>query len=355
MTITEIEKAIEELSLRHDDLTKESLLTLLLSAGWEKRTIDEALLVYETMRSLPKGASPQVAKSTPEVSPDEHVSTLLSTTEPQERTPYMQVEEVRPQTTTIALHEKSSSELAPVQKEETPPPLITQQTTQPLQQTGGETITFLLPDGTEEKPPTIPSEPQEPVVREEPKKSDTAKQEEWSFFRDTDKLPQQETVLVETESVPQKVAPVQEVVSSEKQSVTNMAVHQEVANTVQSRKSVLHGGEIPSNLPIVPFEISHDTIWTFDKYKDAFHKEEQVTSAPLGYAEVTTDMLAQTNDTVTTQVHTASPENSDHPHHVVEFEKTPITRTDESLVILASIMLLAIILILGYMYGQGRL
>jgi hypothetical protein len=39
----------------------------------------------------------------------------------------------------------------------------------------------------------------------------------------------------------------------------------------------------------------------------------------------------------------------------IDFEKTPISKGEESLVVLAGIMLLAIMLILGYMYGNGRL
>ena len=39
----------------------------------------------------------------------------------------------------------------------------------------------------------------------------------------------------------------------------------------------------------------------------------------------------------------------------ITLEKSPMTRGDESLVFLAGAMLLAIILILGYMYSNGRL
>jgi hypothetical protein len=39
----------------------------------------------------------------------------------------------------------------------------------------------------------------------------------------------------------------------------------------------------------------------------------------------------------------------------ISLEKTPLTKEDESLVFLAGVMLLVIILILGYMYSNGRL
>ncbi len=39
----------------------------------------------------------------------------------------------------------------------------------------------------------------------------------------------------------------------------------------------------------------------------------------------------------------------------VVLEKIPLTKGDESLVFLAGVMLLVIILILGYMYSNGRL
>jgi hypothetical protein len=43
------------------------------------------------------------------------------------------------------------------------------------------------------------------------------------------------------------------------------------------------------------------------------------------------------------------------PEVEIDYEKTPISTGEESLVVLAGIMLLAIMLILGYMYGNGRL
>ena len=53
-----------------------------------------------------------------------------------------------------------------------------------------------------------------------------------------------------------------------------------------------------------------------------------------------------------------TPKATPSPVHIpvdVEGEKVPMNKSDESLVFLAGIMLLVIILILGYMYSNGRL
>lgn len=359
MTITEIEKAIEELSLRHDDLTKESLLTLLLSAGWERRTIDEALLVYETMRTLPKGESPQVSKSTPPVVPDTEVPISLSTAERQDD-PSTTTEE-KPSLPLVSVVATEKEDFVPQvlvpQKETTTASLVDQPEVPSLEQSGNEAITFLLPDGTEEKLSTPQAETVGPVVREEAKKSNTSQQEEWSFFRDTEKVTPPQNLPQQEAQTPHSLVQTKDVSLVEEKSSSQATTQPEaVTNIPQAKKSPLYGGEIPNNLPVVPFEISHDTIWTFDKYKDAFHKEgEQTQSVSFEQTAVPTDMLARTKEAVITTMPTIPAENANHSHRVVEFEETPITKTDESLVVLASVMLLAIILILGYMYGQGRL
>ena len=97
--------------------------------------------------------------------------------------------------------------------------------------------------------------------------------------------------------------------------------------------------EIPENLPLVPFE-SSPHIWSFSKYKSIFHKDEK-------------------KEEQVKQQNIALPVVEKKEKEVFEeeiiIEKEPLTRGDESLVFLASGMLLVIILILGYMYSNGRL
>jgi hypothetical protein len=91
---------------------------------------------------------------------------------------------------------------------------------------------------------------------------------------------------------------------------------------------------IPDNLPMRPFDTSPH-VWSFSRYKDVFHGE----------------VMAH----VTPPVEVVTTPNKEHHHEHVTLEKTPYTIKDESLVTLASFMLLVIMLLLGYMYGNGRL
>jgi cytochrome c-type biogenesis protein CcmH/NrfG len=93
---------------------------------------------------------------------------------------------------------------------------------------------------------------------------------------------------------------------------------------------------IPDNLPLLPFE-SSPHVWSFSKYKDTFHGEVMPHSV---------EELSQKKPTG---------QAPSHEGDEISLEKTPMTKSDESLVFLAGVMLLVIILILGYMYSNGRL
>jgi hypothetical protein len=89
--------------------------------------------------------------------------------------------------------------------------------------------------------------------------------------------------------------------------------------------------ELPDNLPLVPFE-SAPNVWSFSKYKDVFYGE----------------VMPAVNDE---ERHLKQKPVEEH----ILVEKVPLDRKDESLVVLAGTMLLVIIVLLGYMYSNGRL
>ena len=112
--------------------------------------------------------------------------------------------------------------------------------------------------------------------------------------------------------------------------------------------------DIPLELPLLPFE-SSPHVWSFSHYKNTFHGDDKNSEPkkepappekkealfyPVESKPVAAPTLSSTNNVEDEEV---------------SLEKTPLTRGDESLVFLASVMLLVIILILGYMYGKGRL
>jgi hypothetical protein len=97
-------------------------------------------------------------------------------------------------------------------------------------------------------------------------------------------------------------------------------------------------GELPHNLPIVPFESSNH-VWALKDYKETFHKEKEV-------EQKKEEPVSQSSAPAVIE---------DNGEEDIVLESVPLTRGDESLVFMAGVMLLVIILILGYMYSNGRL
>lgn len=124
--------------------------------------------------------------------------------------------------------------------------------------------------------------------------------------------------------------------------------------------SVSKKEELPHNLPLRPFETS-EHIWPFSRYKDVFYGESEESfvpaSPPKSFANETTAPLPLKE----TKAPAVSPVSSPAPSAPLaaggEIHITPVPKTkgDEKLVMMASIMLLSILLMLGYMYGNGRL
>lgn len=104
---------------------------------------------------------------------------------------------------------------------------------------------------------------------------------------------------------------------------------------------------LPHNLPLRPFETS-EHIWPLSRYKDVFYgnspdessteiKSEEKVSAPVTEKRV---------DYAPERVQSFTPNQTPSPQ---------TSAGDEKLVIMACVMLLVILLLLGYMYSNGRL
>lgn len=118
--------------------------------------------------------------------------------------------------------------------------------------------------------------------------------------------------------------------------------------------------DLPHNLPLRPFETS-DHIWPFSRYRDVFFGEQLPLQPPAPAVEQKTEVI--TNVIV-------PPSQPVQPVPVVHVVQTPppapfhvpVSQTeashshgDEKLVVMAAIMLLTVLLLLGYMYSNGRL
>lgn len=94
--------------------------------------------------------------------------------------------------------------------------------------------------------------------------------------------------------------------------------------------------EPPHNLPLRPFETTPH-IWSFARYKDVFHG----------------DVMPQKKVKVIQSKPTLVPVFV--PVNTSQTDVIPLDKKDESLVVLASLCLLIILLLLGYMYSNGRI
>jgi hypothetical protein len=125
-----------------------------------------------------------------------------------------------------------------------------------------------------------------------------------------------------------------------------------IEGTVSIRRKNME--EPPHNLPVKPYETTSH-VWSFARFKSIFFG----TSDPDPVAEEVDEKVVNVVSEVKTppfqaQQHLAVVTNHE-ATHVIELHPTPLSRDEYRLVLLAGIMLLAILLLLGYMYGHGRI
>lgn len=125
--------------------------------------------------------------------------------------------------------------------------------------------------------------------------------------------------------------------------------------------------ELPHNLPLRPFETS-EHIWPFARYKDVFYGEAspkvEVKEVKKMETEVVQEEMKAEQKAAAPAIELIAPapvqgeKNIFTPPHA-EDKPVPVivhlTKGDEKMVIMACVMLLAILLLLGYMYSNGRL
>lgn len=333
MTLSEIETTLEELAIRHPNLDTALLTTLLTSAGWDDKTIKEALVLFSQRKPKDTGT----------------VTTTVTTG-------------------AISSPDAVSHQIAPI----TPATPVV-----PTELPKAE-ITFYQPDGSEEGELHAFAEGAVPKTDERTKVSEVISQkvEEPVEIKESitqhDAAPEQKTehstVTVEPEkniavtlptvpanilvTVPDPViAPVVRQVQSENSTKDPESLI--ISQVKPEKKLGERVAEIPGNLPLLPFE-SSPHIWSFSHYKDIFHKDTPI-KEEIKVISVMPEELKQ-------QVYTANKPQEEKPvlkkvipDEEVIIDKVPYNREDGSLVFLAAVMLFVIILILGYMYSNGRL
>lgn len=309
MTLSEIETILEELAVRHQNLTIELLTTILRASNWEDKYIQDAIALFkqkEQKRTLQEASK----ASTPLVSQHE-ITFYNSDGQEEELHPILEeVSTVRrdPVATKTVTPEEKQAIIEQVKKEEVSPSQESEET-------------------TEEKQELVA-----PVY--------VAKKEA-SFLEEDSIHDEKNNTILQT--VPPAPLSQPSVISHEEESL----IKEE--STIKANQKP---NPIPPDLPLLPFE-SSPHVWSFARYKNVFHAEDAVPEEEVRVIEQNRKELRH----ITTKETDIEELKKDSPHEDVEIiiEKTPMTREDESLVFLAGVMLLAIILILGYMYSNGRL
>jgi hypothetical protein len=342
MTLSEIETILEELALRHDNLNTELLTTLLLSAGWEDKNIKDAVTLFKQKEgtmpvkkiTAPPAPSSQPATPLPQQKSDKEEITFYQPDGTEEKELHF-VEN----TTTIKREEKKE-EKGLLTTLETSLPTITIVKNEEVD-SSKELDT--IEDKKEEAPVKELDNNQRKYVEIEELTGD--REEAVEEIKETPRPPEiiitepsvEKTVIEENTFTPVKPTPIFK--EPEQQSLVEAeSPVQEVRKTKET--------EIPADLPLLPFE-SSPHVWSFSRYKNVFHKEDVPETTTLPAQKVIPPIVSPPQ---TEKSHLGTDEIEE-----ISLEKTPFTREDESLVFLAGAMLLVIILILGYMYSNGRL
>ncbi len=405
MTLSEIDTILEDLAKRHVNLDKELLTTLLLAAGWESKLIRDAVVLFEQnqkKQSTQKETLPEINANgivAPSIAAEKakNESLKVESIEAQSKTSSAPSASVLPQNASsdITFYKSDGGEEGklpvfvdiPIQEtERTLPSSRGDQMKKDLERevipveevkasstveiskkndvikkqeevlevpNTDQGITFYDHDGKEEK--ELHDFGVIPVIEKPAVIAPLLAQEESKLAMVPEiQIDQNLPLPILPKTITSKEAFSREVPSPHEEEITNnyhkepvyslvdippkkepesLIVHEQIKKERPVSQVV---ADIPDNLPLLPFE-SSSHVWAFSKYKDTFHGEVM----PHTVEELSKKQPIQ--------------EAVSHDDEGISLEKTPMTRGDESLVFLAGVMLLVIILILGYMYSNGRL
>lgn len=307
MSISEIESILQSLRLRHPELDAKMLETLLLAGGWEASIMRDTMALYKTGKSSVPVL--QSSQNIPSLKTEEIVKTIPVETKEHTQENESLVVSIVPE------HSQVTEEIISPSAEkntvtDTVPPLIAS--------SSPSDFVYVTSDGHEENVLEVFPEDSEGVLEEENSEQSPLK----ITHSETENQPIAEIKQVSDEVIPVTTGKIKEEIAY--QEPESLIVPSPVASRVIEM-------ELPENLPLKPFE-STPHVWPFSRYKDVF------------YGEV------------------MPPASSEESHlkekHLTEHfnvERTALDKKDESLVFLAGSMLVVIIVILGYMYSNGRL
>jgi hypothetical protein len=337
MTLSEIELTLTELVSRHPNLDLELLRTLLLAAGWEDKNIQEAVTLFKQkgIEGL-KGTHDDISESSQVQALT--VEPVVDTQVPQTEITFYQpdgTEEGKLQafTESPSNHKPEEKKESDEKKDNQPNPVLEVEVAENTKEQVFPEISLDAVD-KEEKQDTV----QTNVTPKEEKIEDLAGAKEEDIAQ----------AITFEEIATQKKEDAHDEVIQQPKEPQSLIITEPTSVAYVPKKDV----QIPEDLPLLPFE-SSPHVWSFSKYKDTFHGDTlSETKTPNPPASVQKEQSQISPIAPQPQV---TPQVPTHIPVEVDGEKVPMNKSDESLVFLAGIMLLAIILILGYMYSNGRL
>ena len=295
MTIVEIESTLQTLQKNHPDINEGMLVTLLTASGWEEKIIKDAVAVFKSSQLNNSGtiAVKETIKKTNQTSNAEVNNTIQSSVVsiPKVDLPRMEVMNVAKDITSPIVNSVK----------------VVQQN--------------ILPTNNQE----IKKEESPSMVY-----YDTTGKEEalLPVFEDDGKeLPKvTEDLIIPLKKETETTASI----LVDKSKITEP---QSLINPVVEQKSKVQEIEPPANLPLKPFD-STPHIWQFSRYKEVFHGDK-------------TPLIPKEEKVIVVE----------HQEKIAKkgkFKRTGFDLEDEGLIFLTGTTLLIILLLLAYMYSNGR-
>ncbi len=349
MTIAEIESTLRTLRIRHPNLDEELLVTLLTAGGWEEKVIKDAVSIFRS--SANNNTTAKMAVDV--VLPPDSITESTSSSEPV--------------STNILNVEKQENEILPhldqrpIENKNPEPVELSHHDEQVVVP---QEITYYNPEGEEEKIAPTFFETVQDVPKKEEVLNHQASEISPTVVKEADvpvyDLSEKNTIVEDMShdkagagnlvvennqsEANQAISEVQDNVQvnhlDQKENLVNISTQEPQSLIVPSNEQRVLPPEIvpPENLPLKPFE-STPHIWPFSKYKEVFHGE---TMPPLHPEE----RELVNNQTTPQEVHKVKK---------IKLKRSGFDGEDEGLIFLSGTTLLIILLLLAYMYSNGRL
>lgn len=350
MTIAEIESTLQTLLTRHPNLDEGMLVTLLTASSWEGKNIQDAVVLFKNKYQQNVMVS---QKPTPKVeinSSSQKNAIAQKTIENNGFSAIPIVPQVTPVTPSSIVQPLIPQNSVPIIKQTTVASSVENKvgTTQKNIGTEGvpESIDLVYYDTEGKEEEILPvyyddgkelPKVTEPLIITQPEKINPVAQIT---------TPPEVIPVIEEKEFPKVVE--QKIIEQKKEDtqISKVAIiePQSLIEQKIEARSPVQPIELPENLPLKPFE-SAPHVWPFSKYKEVFHGS----GVPI-LSSKEEDLVKKEKES---QVYVKNVEEKQ-VIKKVKVKRTGFDGEDEGLIFLTGITLLIILLLLAYMYSNGR-